>query len=193
MTSIKAALCGMAFALSLPASAFAADCSAVSKAEVTRLSADIREALKKNQYGRADGSYEAIEDLGATCASAVAALTHYNGGLAARGLGNMGGAKERFLRAPGLAEAKVELAAIAEAYGEASITKTPKAMRTLVFVGELPFDPGQRNAIEFAKKDIVDDGNFIGLLPLGTYKLGTSVFGVVTSHTAVVKRGKLKK
>jgi hypothetical protein len=192
MNGLKAAACGIFFALAAPTTALAASCSAANVAEVQRLSGELRKALTKNQNSGGDNYYKAMEKLGAACAAGITPVAHFDGGLAARGLGNLGAAKARFERAPDLAEAKNELTALG-AYGQVSITKTPKAKRALIFEGEAPFDPLQRLAIDFGKAEVAAGRDLVGLLPPGNYKLGSVAFSVTTSKPVALKSGKLKK
>jgi hypothetical protein len=52
-------------------------------------------------------------------------------------------------------------------------------------VDELPFDPAERHAFDFARSVLDETGGFDGLLPIGHYRIGHHGVDVVPGLTPV--------
>jgi tetratricopeptide (TPR) repeat protein len=157
--------------------------------ERVRLADEMKNVLKNNKYGAAYQMYEEMLGLNAL----LTASDHYNGGVAALNVGRIQEAKDAFQKATrslrtapdaGMSTlASNELVNIAGSYGGVFIA-LPLGEGVLT-ISELPFDPRQRRAFEYAQKTLEGGERFIGLLPVGDYTLGGISFEVKAGQTLI--------
>lgn len=175
----------------------------VSQAEVQRLSEEMNHLAEKNAWTGVDRTYRQLETLGdgAFALARDPAALHFLGAQAARNLGDIRRYKSLVQRAKTallttgrpaddaqLQMLEAELTAIDQAYGAVSVAPrskhSVKAKKGETVGPELvpsimPFAGDQRVSIERARTQILGTGSFSGLLPAGTYTLGSESFAVI--------------
>lgn len=167
----------MPFALYLAASlASSAWADERSEAEHLRLSGELDQLSQRQLWQGVDRKFAELEKLGVEMT--YDDLLH--GAYAARSLGNMSDAYSRLKRASKLDASKEVidwLYAIDMNYGSVDLLRTPKKGDMLT-IGEMPFDPDQRAAVERAISVVGDTGLYSGLLPRGSYVFCGQAFEV---------------
>ena len=78
------------------------------------------------------------------------------------------------------------LNSISEAYSNVELRTVPPRGVELV-VAEMPFEPDARLAVERAVTSLDEEGEFVGMLPVGDYELAGKPFQVVAGYTAHVE------
>ncbi|MBT7484558.1 hypothetical protein HN680_07335, partial [Candidatus Peregrinibacteria bacterium] len=98
------------------------------------------------------------------------ALAHERGIQAARNLGNLGDAKERYEAAGQLDGAEK----IGQTIGIVSLKVSPSEVsgEEILKPSLMPFDPTLRNNISVAQAALQERGSYQGSLPVGTYDFG---------------------
>jgi hypothetical protein len=170
----------------------------------------MKKHMQKNQYTGALRAYEAIEDLGKhafeLAPEATPSTVHYLAATAARGLGDTERYRELLARAQaamggeaapqvpgGLETVEGEMAGVEAGFGPVNI-KVSKAGKNgaeapgpqLAFTGTL-LDPSALQSIKWAQGVLDEDGEFSGMLPLGSYTLGEESFTVVAGDVVKVR------
>lgn len=114
---------------------------------------------------------------------------HLTAAHAARATGDMARVVERLGRAQAIERTDEEqawLASIREAYSNVELRTVP-ARSVELEVSEMPFEPDMRLAIERATTALDEGGEFVGMLPVGSYSLAGKPFDVVAGYTAHVE------
>jgi len=156
------------------------------EAEQYRLRSELATLAEKNAWSGVERTYVALAALGLPLSLEDMTL----GALAARHGGDLRAAYERLQRAVQLppedaqstayAEAKAAIEDIKSRYNFVHVVvydtrkKFPNVERP-----ELPFSPEDQRAIAFAQERIATTRAFMGLLPVGSYRLGEQTFEVV--------------
>jgi len=146
----------------------------VAQAEYHRLSSEIRSLAKRDHWVGVDHAY--VEAL-ATGVS-LAFGDHMAGASAAMAIGDVGAARERLLAAKDVEvqrEVIETLWSIDTHFAEVDLTAERGAE---LCIEEMPFNPQQANAVEFAQERIRETGVFHGFLPPGRYTLAGTSFTV---------------
>ena len=149
---------------------------ATTSAEVMRLTDEMRNLARRQAWKGVDRSYRSLEALGGT----LGFEEYMVGALAARQLGYTSQAYDRLTNAARLVPSKevvdwlfdidshyARVRLVGDGTGPATLTTT-----------EVPFDPMQARAIEAATEEAAALGDFIGMLPEGSYSFGGQVFVV---------------
>ncbi|MCK6507399.1 hypothetical protein L6R53_29215 [Myxococcota bacterium] len=162
----------LAFALLGP-SAWAKD---ETQAEHDRLSDEIDKLASRQVWSGVERKYRELERLGVQ--PTFDDLVH--GATAARELGDVERCYQRLKGAAKLDATKDVvnwLWEIDSNYGHVELLTVPSRAAELE-VAELPFDPNQRKAVDFAMASTRQDGIFVGMLPKGAYTFATQGFQV---------------
>ncbi len=140
------------------------------QAEYDRLGHEMRSRAQRNAWDGVERSYLALLETNIP----LSAEQHYYGAQAAQAAGDVSSSRERVLRALEVAELqeyKDLIHRIDMTYGPVSLKGDPG--RVGLSVEQLPFDPGQAAAVQFAQRKVEETGAFEGLLPAGAYTFGT--------------------
>ncbi len=183
-----------ALVVSVPAFAASAD-----EAEHIRLSEETRKLAARNAWRGVEAAYLKMEELEKR--GVVLTVDDYLLGVqAARQLGNVLDVYNRLKKADGVApsdELKGQIAAIEGSFGVVDLDVDDKFKGTFELKpAAMPFDPGQRKAIEVAQKQLAETRKFKGMLPFGQYTIGERSFtvqkdvAIVDVYLGVKKGGK---
>ena len=114
---------------------------------------------------------------------------HLQAAHSARAQGRMDLVVERLERAQALEKTEEEtrwLSEVNENYAFVELRSVPA--RSIELVPELmPFQPDARLSVEMAITALAEDGEYVGMLPVGTYTLGGKQFEVIAGITAHVE------
>jgi hypothetical protein len=167
----------------------------VERAEHTRVSEEMRKLAARNAWTAVEAQYRRLVELEAK-GEILDPKEHILGGQAARALGDVTAARERFARAASTSALPDALGPIAEidaSYGRVVIGFDARwsGKRELV-AAEMPFAPDQRAAVELAQRRIAAGQDFEGLLPLGTYSVSGNTVTVLSGigQTAELRLGR---
>lgn len=158
--------------------------AATTSAEAMRLSEEMRNLARRQAWKGVDRSYRSLEELG----GALGFDEYMVGALAARQLGYTSQAYERLTHAARLAPSKEVvdwLFDIDSHYARVRLIGDGTGPATLT-ISEVPFDPMQARAIEAATEEAATLGDFIGMLPEGSYSFGGHAFVVKPGHAVDV-------
>lgn len=139
------------------------------KAEYIRLSQEMERLAQRNHWAGVERSYTG-------CLSTGVEMTfedHRYGAIAAKSLGDMGSAHRRYKRAHELREEREMIDSMWEIdqnYG--NVTLQSDLGTAELVVAQMPFNPDQKRALEFAMAKIEETGSFDGMLPKGEYTFG---------------------
>lgn len=114
---------------------------------------------------------------------------HISAAHAARSTGDIAEVVARLKRAQAIEREDEEtqwLASIDEEYARVELRTVPARSVDLV-PALMPFEPDQRLAVERAITSLGDDGEFVGMLPVGKYTLGVTDFEVTAGYTAHIE------
>ena len=175
-------LLALALTLSFAGPAYA---QSAAEAERVRLSDDMKRLAGRSAWRGVDDAYEQLVTLSDKEGVVLTFRDHWTGAEAARELGDINGVHTRLQRAVAVAKPDDKercqswLDEIAANYSEVSLKVSNKVSGdTTLDVEEMPFAPDQRRAIEAAQAAIAGDKAYKGLLPTGSYELGTKAFEV---------------
>lgn len=150
-----------------------AHAASVEAAEHVRLSEEMRKLAQRNLWSAVDQQYRALAALEAK-GEVLTVREHELGAQAARNLGDIASAEERYHKAARAGGSPDVIAAIEElerVFGPVRITIDPKYTGDRVLIpAEMPFAPDQRAALDFANRQLAA-GGFDGMLMAGTYTL----------------------
>lgn len=166
----------LALALTLALSASPAQAKDETQAEHDRLSGEIDKLASRLVWSGVERKYRELERLGVE--PGFDDLMH--GATAARELGDVERCYQRLKGAAKLNSTKDVLNWLWEIdsnYGHVELLTVPSRAAELE-VAEMPFDPNQRKAVEFAMAGTRQDGIFVGMLPKGVYTFATQGFQV---------------
>lgn len=173
-------------ALVASAPAFAASAA---EAEHIRISEQMRKLATRNVWRGVESNYQKLLDLekkGVT----LTVDDHLLGVQAAQALGSVQDAYDRLQAADSVApsdDLKSQIAAIDASYGRVDLDVDDRFDGDFTLKpATMPFDPGQRKAVEVAAARIQAERKFLGMLPYGRYTLGERAFEV-TKGGAVVE------
>jgi hypothetical protein len=166
----------------------------VDRAEYLRLSTEIRSLSDRNAWTGVERAYVAA----AATLQPLSYRDHVAGAAAAGARGDAATARQRLHLAHRLREDRkiVEwLWALDTDYGRVELTS---ALGVLLHPTQRPFDPSQARAVRFAAQSVAQSGLFVGLLPVGAYRLGDEEFQVQAGTSAVqvhteVFRGRMRR
>lgn len=155
-----------------------AHAASVEAAEHVRLSEEMRKLAQRNLWSAVDQQYRSLAALEAK-GEVLTVREHELGAQAARNLGDIAAAEERYHKAARAGGSPEIIAAIEElerVFGPLRISIDPKYTGDRVLIpAEMPFAPDQRAALDFANRQLAA-GGFDGMLMAGTYTLaGRSV------------------
>lgn len=152
------------------------------KAEYERILGEMTKLSKTNAWLGVDKRFDDLESLGMTIE-----FDHYIlGAQAAQEIGDLAACKERLHAALEQKRKKsVEkwYDQIDQEYGNVVLIANSKGQRDLQS-SDIMMDPIKAQALSFAQAQIVDKGEFTGVLPVGNYNFGGQSFAV-TSEIAV--------
>jgi hypothetical protein len=155
------------------------------EAEQYRLREEMAALAEKNAWSGVERTFTSLQALGLPLSLEDMTL----GALAARNEGNMLAALERLQRAVQLAPQEAGTPAYAEAQAASDdlkarynfvhvvIHETGKKVPNIERP-EMPFSPEDRKAIAYAQERIATNRAFMGLLPVGSYRLVDQTFEV---------------
>jgi hypothetical protein len=149
---------------------------ATTSAEVMRLSEEMRNLARRQAWKGVDRSFRSLEELGGP----LGFDEYMVGALAARQLGYTSQAYDRLTAAARLQPSKEVvdwLFDIDSHYARVRLVGDGTGTAALT-VAEPPFDPMQARAIEAAVEEATTLGDFVGMLPEGTYSFGGQAFVV---------------
>jgi hypothetical protein len=136
-------------------------------AEYKRLSGEMEMFGQRHMWKGVDKHYLKMEELNVTIKESDYVL----GAQAAQELGKMRDAAERLRAAEelnGSNKTRQWLREIEEGYGNVDLKVTSKGEIKLE-IDEYPMDPIKRNVIDVAQTQLLSEGAFIGMLPVGHY------------------------
>lgn len=145
-------------------------------AEGERIAEELPKAAREGQWTLIERQYQRLVDQHPTVLSGP---IHRLGAEAARSRGDLVLTAQRLMRVrPG-----------AEGYdasvGDLDVLDRGTGLVMLQVSGDvaleaeqLPFAPDLRTAVQAAAQHVVEKGHFVGLLPVGSYRLGTQTFTV---------------
>lgn len=139
------------------------------RAEYQRLSEEIEKLVAKNAWAGVEKAYLALVETGVQ----PSFTDHVSGAHSSRALGDVLGTRTRLVSANAQKEDRAILDWLFEIdsnYNRVFLASDPTS-RKLEPV-EMPFDPNQKRAVEFAQAEIDVTGLFDGYLPAGEYQFG---------------------
>lgn len=154
--------------------------------ELDRLVDEMIQQTERQAWVSVERTYGKIMDLEGV---EVPRDVHVTGAHAARSNGDMAEVVARLERAQALERGDEEqtwLRSIQEAYSNVELRTVP-ARSVELEAAEMPFEPDARKAVERAVAALDSDGEFVGMLPVGTYTLAGKEFQVVAGYTAHVE------
>ena len=151
------------------------------EAEHRRLQNDTASFLERNAWVGVDRAYRQMSQLKRV---ELTFEDHWNGGLAAKNVGSIVDAYHRFELAaavdPNNMDLLVELATIYANYGRVHLRVSKKLRGSFVLEAkDVGFDPTPRQAIDRARKELAESGEYFGVLPLGRYVLEDRPFDII--------------
>ena len=155
-------------------------------AEMMRLTQDLSNRAKRQHWQGVERVYERIL---AISEAAPHYEVHRLAADASRAKGDMAATLDRLERAAALDPREEDLqfmAALRENYGYVVLETTPRRPVTLS-VDRMPFPPDQRLQIKAAMVACDKEGHFIGMLPIGMYRLENKIFEVTRGLTIQVE------
>jgi hypothetical protein len=159
-------------------SSFDAEAVTEAEAEEIRLIEEMRSLFRRNVWVGVDRMYRQLIENG----TALTSPQHLQGAHAAQALGDVGSCYQRLREAARLDPSKPVidwLWSIDTQYGEVEIT----AAAGVVLSAEVtPLDVVHRTAIERAAVMLLEDGRFVGRLPVGNYSVAAEVLVVTTEQ-----------
>jgi len=154
--------------------------------ELTRLVDEMDQQSERQAWTSVDRTYGKILELtGVTVPRDV----HISAAHAARATGDMAEVVARLERAQAVERTDEEqtwLSSINEQFSHVELRVVPARSVDLT-VEIMPFEPDARQAVERATVALVDDGEFVGMLPIGEYQLAGKPFTVTAGYTAHVE------
>ena len=169
--------------LLLPFAAFAGERE---DAEMERLTEEIKRFSEQQLWQGVERRYEEILALEGV---QVPRDVHLKAAYAARAVGDMAATLSRLERAAAIEhtdEVDEWIRAINEEYGRVQLaTEPPRSIELRCEV--MPFATDQRKAVEFATKQLADEGSFVGMLPAGRYTLAEKPFEVIPGTGTLVE------
>lgn len=157
----------------------------VSQAEYVRLSAELQKLAVREAWAGVEATYSMLLETDQD----LRFRDHFTGAQAASMLGDVTSARERLMKANTLGESRdaIEwLWTIDSTYTPVQLTAEEGVeLRPLA----MPFNPHEAKAVHFAMDQISESGDYTGLLPPGTYVLGTTHFEVARGGDKVEAHG----
>jgi hypothetical protein len=146
------------------------------RGEHTRITSEMKQLAERQIWNGVERKYQALVALGATLSFDDLLL----GASAARGSGDVRETDERLRKAAKIRQTE-EITDwiwdIDQNYGYVEILGVPNKHRDLYEVVAM-FAPDKRQAVQFAKTTLTEEGRFIGLLPHGEYSVMGETFEV---------------
>lgn len=140
-----------------------------SQAEYYRLRQEMEKLASRNAWSGVEKMYRQLQGTGQTLSFEDNLL----GAHAARALGDVTSARERLLLCNEMREDREVLDWLWDVdshYGVVWLAADPGTL-TLA-ADQMPFNPDQAKAVEFAQRQIAETGMFEGYLPAGLYRFG---------------------
>ena len=167
----------LGLALMVPAQAGSKD-----QAEYQRLTEEIEKLAGRNAWSGVDRAYEAMVELSERGVK-LRYEDHLLGAHASKSLGHINNNWVRLNRANAVnptEESFMMLATLAANYGPVRlcVKKNYDKEATLV-AKDLGFMAEQRQVVEQARKSLAEEGEYVGLLPLGRYIFGEEPFDII--------------
>ena len=159
--------------LSTSASAVTAE-----EAEEVRLAEEMRALARRDIWIGVDRMYRALVGLDAN----LTGKQHVEGAYAAQDLGEIQACYDRLRAAARLMPTREVidwLWSIDTQYGQVEVTAQLGAQ---LVISDPPLDVVKRKAIEKATQRLAEDGRFVGMLPVGTYRVGSTVLQVTSGQ-----------
>ena len=155
-------------------------------AELERYVEDMNTLAERQTWPGVERSYEKILELEDV---EIPREVHLTAASSARALGDMAAVLDRLKRAQAIKpndEVGAWISSIEEDFAPVELRSVPP--RELLLVpGTMPFEPDKRGAVELAALRLTEDGEFIGLLPVGVYTLHGQEFEVIAGVTTRVE------
>ncbi len=158
-------------------------------AEQVRIDEEMKVLVTRGQWKGADQRYRSLVEL-ETRGVVLTYAQHMLGVQIARSVGDLGEARARLTRAGQLGdtdEVRGQLADIDARFGRVDLEVDARAAGAWSLVlTPAPFAPDARAALEHANATLAQSRRFVGLLPAGTYALGTVEFEVEAGGNPVL-------
>lgn len=154
--------------------------------ELSRLVDEMIVLSERQAWTGVERTYAKVLDLEDV---AIPRDVHISAAHAARSTGDMAEVVVRLRRAQTIERTDEEanwLNSIDEEFARVELRTVPARSVDLV-PALMPFEPDQRLAVERAIVALSDDGEFVGMLPVGSYVLGTTDFDVTAGYTAHIE------
>jgi len=155
-------------------------------AEMERYVEDMNTLAERQAWPGVERSYEKILELQGV---EISREVHLTAASSARALGDMAAVLDRLKRAQTIKpndEVGAWISSIEEDFAPVELRSVPP--RDLTLTPEtMPFEPDKRGAVELAGQRLTEDGEFVGLLPVGQYTLQGQEFEVIAGVTTRVE------
>jgi hypothetical protein len=155
----------------LCASALASADEGVNQAEYNRLQQELEKLASRNAWAGVERTYNAMLATGAR----LGHDDHVSGAHSARALGDITAARNRLMAANEISEDREVLDWLWEidaSYGKVFVAADKGSKKIDLRCSNMPFNPDQRKAVEFAQALVIEGGVFDGYLPQGHYTFG---------------------
>jgi len=159
----------------------------VEDAEHIRLTEEMRRLSKRNAWKGVEAAYLELEVLRDKRDVALEYEDYWLGAQSARAMGDINAVYNRLklaAKVEGSREVIEWLSDLDANYGQVDIASKKKEDVTLA-PAAMPFAPDQRAAIEAAQAQVVEEGEYAGLLPKGAYSFGPESLTVVAGGELV--------
>ena len=162
---------------------------AEASAEHTRLQEEMLRLSQKNAWAGVDRTYRLLEDLPVD----LTLDDHLFGAEAAMETGDMLTGLLRLQRglegelqssdpASPFQQAKGKIGELQAQYGMVHIVLANDNIVPALFRSPMPFSARERTAISYAQSQLVEEREFMGLLPIGTYRLDVEQIEVIAGQ-----------
>jgi hypothetical protein len=149
--------------------AFAQNDDHAQMAEYERIGQEMTTLAARNAWDGVERSYASLLETGIP----LTAEQHYYGAQAAANRGDVAEARDRAMKALEVEDDQTYrdwVHRIDQNYGPVSLMGDPG--KVALTIEQMPFEPYQSAAVQFARHQVEETGTFEGLLPAGNYQFG---------------------